>query len=341
MKKRYVMFVDERGFLNSYDNGNNTLIGIIFEYDYCIDSKSENCVLRTKLSEYKEKIFSHSSFHVPFDDILLDEKVYKSINMVEIKKFIDGLPSLINSLKFTIIASTIKQDTTKSNDSYSIAAKKLLKKFYSFIISNNGEAGGIILEARNNRDSYVMQQNFFNIYNERNVNLSILGDIKEKINTFMVCEKKSKTYGSCIELSNIINDIIYRVSSSCNDVERKYICRMEYDNVNKLLDCIKQKTYRDTELGITSDQLQTIYYNNIETINKELTILREQLMLKDSRINEKEKEINNLNNEIQMLNQQLEEVLVHGKDKNILSRIFSDIDVSIKGVSKIVTAAKN
>lgn len=46
MGKRYVMFVDERGFLSNGTNDNLSMVGVVFEYDYCIESKNRQCELR-------------------------------------------------------------------------------------------------------------------------------------------------------------------------------------------------------------------------------------------------------------------------------------------------------
>jgi hypothetical protein len=334
MDKKYVMFVDERGFVSKDVNDNFTMIGVIFEQDYCID-------IRRKLNEYKEEIFSNTSFNIHLDDVILKEKVYKNIDKNIINKFINGLPSLFKNLKFTIISSTIKQDTHKVNDPYSAVTKKLLKKFYSFLIRKNGESGGIILEARRENISYVMQQNFFNIYHERNTNLSFAGNISDKINTFIVSEKNNKAYGLGIELLNILNSIFYRVSNGYREIDKNLISYIEYGNKNKIFNAIKYKIYSDVNIGISSEQLQKSNYNNMVTFDKELRILRDELKLKEIRINEKEKEINELTNEIKLLNKQLEEVLFVKRSDKMISKIISDIDVKVNGFNKIINIAKS
>ena len=142
MGKRYVMFVDERGFVSTEVNDNLSMLGVIFEYDYCIESKNKECELRKRLYGYKEKIFKNVNAEIYLDDIMFEENVYKGVDMVQRNNFINELPQLFKSLKFTIIWSTVKNDTSKVSDSYSIVAKKLLKQFYSYIIKKNGESGG-------------------------------------------------------------------------------------------------------------------------------------------------------------------------------------------------------
>lgn len=341
MGKKYLMFVDERGFLSKNINDNITMIGVIFEYDYCVNLKNKECELRTKLKEYKKGVLNEINCKLFLDEIVLDKNVYQNIDMVEKKRFINNLPALLKNLKFTIISSTAKQDINKTNDLYSLVTRRLLKKFYSFVVRKNGESGGVIMEARNERTSYIMQQNFFNVYYERNTNLSISANIKDKINTFIVCEKNNKTYGTGIELSNMLNSIIYRVSNGVREIDRRLISYNEYGYKDKIFDSIKHKLYKDVEIGIPSDQLQRVQYNNIETFNKEVEILKEQLVLKDTSIIEKDKEISNLTNEIQLLSQQLKEVLINKKGENLISRIFSEIDVKMNRINKINTVAKN
>ena len=41
MGKRYIMVVDERGFLSNETNDNLSMIGVVFEYDYCIELKNK------------------------------------------------------------------------------------------------------------------------------------------------------------------------------------------------------------------------------------------------------------------------------------------------------------
>jgi hypothetical protein len=335
MEKKYVMFVDERGFLTDKDE-NFTMIGVVFEGDYCSDSKYYECELKMKLDEYKKKIFSECSI-VPLDDIILKENVYTSIDKYQRNKFINELPSLFKSLKFSIISSTVKKDT---KDSYSTAAKKLLKEFYTYIIKKNGKSGGIILEAKAGDTSYMTQQSFFDIYNERDVNLNILGNIPGKINTFIVCEKNGMTFGTGIEILNILNNIFLKVLNGHKEFDSRLISYIEYGNKNKMFDVIKRKIYRDIGIGIGQDELMREVYN-INGVNEELNDLREQLINKDIIIDKKEKEIEKLTNRIEFLKEQLEKVIFNNGRETVMSKILSEINVKIQGLDKITTAAKN
>lgn len=334
MGKKYVMFVDERGFFGTETNGNFSMLGVVFEYEYCIELKNKECELRRKLNGRKEEMLSNSNGKIALDDIMLKEKVYKNINKVQKTNFINELPQLFKSLKFTIISSTIKQDNSKLDESYSIVANKLLKKFYSFIIKKNGESGGIIMEARGGNASYMIQQKLFDIYNERNVRLSILENIQDKINTFIVCEKNNKTYGLGIEVLNILNNIFFRVSNGLREVDEKLISYIEYGNKNKIFDVVNHKIYKNTQIDIQSKQLQGVRYNDMEIFSKELKKIKEQLKSRNMRINEKEKEIDELTNTIQLLNKQLEEALLSRKSDGIIFQILSDIDFKMKRVEK-------
>ena len=338
MGKKYIMFIDERGFLSRDINNNFSMVGIIFEYDYCIDLKNKQCDLKTKLNQYKKELFKNNSYNAFLDDIMLKETVLNIIDEKKRKEFINELPLLFKSLKFTIISSSIKQDIDNVKESYSIATKNLLEGFYSFLMKKNGECGGIIIEARDCKDSYIIQQSFFDLYNERSRILSRLEDIQDKINTFIVSEKDNKTYGLGIEVSNILNNILFRVSNGLREIDSKL---MPYGDTDKIFNAIKCKIYKDTPIEIVNKQLEKISYNSMEIFRKELKTLKEKLKLKDTKINEKQKEINELANEIQLLNRQLEEALLSRKSDNIIFKILSDIDFKMKGIEKKARVAEN
>ena len=331
MGKKYIMFVDERGFLSDVISNNFSMVGIIFEYDYCIDLKNNQCDLKTKLNQYKKEVFKDSSYSAFLDDIILKEKLLKKSELTKRKKIISELPLLFKSLKFTVIVSEVKQDINNLKDSYYAASKNLLKNFYSFIINNNGECGGIIMEAKNDRDSYIIQQSFFDIYNDRSKNLNMLEDIQDKINTFIVSEKNNKTYGSGIEVLNILNSILFRALNGLREVDNKFISYIEYGDIDKIFNAIKHKIYKDIPLEIWNKQFQRNSYSGMRMSEKEL---KEQLKLKDMEIIKKQKEINELTNEIQLLSQQLEEALLSRKSDNIIFKILSDIDFKMKGIEK-------
>jgi hypothetical protein len=337
MGKRYIMIVDERGFLSTEANDNLSMVGVVFEYDYCIELKNKECELRKRLREYKKEIFNDNNVNLHLDDIMLQEKFYKSVSKIQRSKVVNELPQLFKSLNFTILSTTIKQDTNKVNNSYSIVAKKLFKKFYSYIVKQNGESGGIIIETRVGNSCCRIQQNFFDIYNDREMSLCALENIQDKINTFIVCERNNKTYGSGIEVLNVINNILFRVSNGLRDVDKNIISYTEYGKKNKIFDVINQKIAKDTQREIPIRRLPKTRYNNINEVRR----LKEQLVIKDTRVNEKEKEINELTDEIKLLNKQLEDALLSRKSDSIIFQILSDIDFKMKGIEKKAMVVKN
>ena len=286
MGKRYIMVVDERGFLCTETNDKILMIGVVFEYDYCIELKNKECELRKILQGYKKEVLNSNNINIYLDDIILKENVYKNIDKSERTSLINELPQLFKSLRFTIISSSNKQDIIEVNDPYYIVTKKLLKKFYSYILKKNGESGGIIMEARGGNASYKIRQNFFDIYNEGNMCLSTSNDIKDKINTFVVCEKNNKTYGAGIEVLNVLTNIFFRVSNGLREVDKNLISYTEYGKKNKIFDIINPKICKDTQRDIPIRPLPKTRYNNSNEVN----ILREQLQFRDNSINEKEKE---------------------------------------------------
>ena len=337
MGKKYIMIVDERGFLSTETNGNVSMVGIVFEYDYCIELKNKECQLRKRLREYKKEIFKDSNVDIHLDDIILKEKVYKSLDKNQITNVINELPQFLKSLNFTILWSTIKQDINKENNSYSLLTKKLLKKFYLYIVKKNGESGGIIIETREGSSSCKVQQNFFDIYNERERSLCTLENIQDKINTFIICEKNNKNYGAGIELLNVINNILFRVSKGFREVDKNLISYIGYGKKNKIFDIINQKMCKDIQRDIPIKSLPRARYNNSNEVNT----LKEQLESKDTRINEKEKEINELTDAIKLLNRQLEDALLSRKSDSIIFQILSDIDFKMKGIEKKAMVVKN
>lgn len=335
MGKKYVMFVDERGFLTN-KNESFTMIGVVFECDYCSDSKYYECELRMKLDEYKKKVFSSSSI-LALDDMILKKSVYMGIEKEKRKSFINELPSLFKSLKFSIVSSTVKKDM---KDSYSSAARKLLKEYYNFIMRKNGQSGGIILESKASDMNYRIQQIFFNVYNERNINLNVLGNVSEKINSFIVCEKNNMTFGSGIEILNILSSVFFRVLDSRNEFDSRLISYMEYGNKNKVFDVAKRKLYKDIGVKIREDKLVGEAYG-VNIFNEELKELKEQLLYKNIVINKKEKEIEKLTDKIELLKSQIESVLFNNGRENMMSKILSEINTKIQGLDPITTAAKN
>lgn len=339
MGKRYVMFVDERGFLSTGTNDNLSMVGVVFEYDYCIESKNRQCELRKKLNGFKNELFDNSS--VPLDDIMCQENVYKSIDKIQRTQFVNELPQLFKGLKFTVISSTIKKENNETNDSYLKLVNVMLRKYHSLILKKNAECGGIILEARKGEASHEIQQSFFDIYNERIKSLCTLENNQDKINTFIVCEKTNTTYGLGIQVLNLLNNVLYRVSNGLRDVDRKLISYIDYGDKNKIFDVINHKIYKDTQIDVSIKQLQGAAYSNIELFSKELETLKDEIKYRDKRISEKEKEINDLTEAIQLLNKQLEEALLSRKSDSIIFQILSDIDFKMKGLEKKSIAAKH
>lgn len=330
MGKKYVMYVDERGICDKNQNSNFSMIGVIVEVDYCND-------LKRKIDQYKE-VLVNNNYDVFLDDIIRED-VSIDLDNSKIKDLVEQFPLLLKNLKFTIISSVVKQDVYSVNDAYNIVAKNLLKSFYTFIVEQKGICGGIIMEAKKCDESRMMQQNFFNLYNERCSKMRVLENIKEKINMFVISDKHNETYGSGIELSNVLTNILYRISSGVTDNISDKTSVIKYSKKDKVIKEIMAKIYKDTYMDLSIRFLQKTSYDKSEISEKELKNLKEQLKLKDIKINEKENEIKKLSNEIQVLNQQLEEALLNRRSDRIL-QILSEIDYKIKGIEEKTTVAR-
>eukprot|EP00831_Metopus_contortus_P069539 TRINITY_DN6259_c0_g1_i1.p2 TRINITY_DN6259_c0_g1~~TRINITY_DN6259_c0_g1_i1.p2 ORF type:complete len:168 (-),score=43.97 TRINITY_DN6259_c0_g1_i1:144-647(-) len=103
---------------------------------------------------------------------------------------------LLRDLKFFVVSTSIKQDKDKSKNLYEVAVNNLIKKFYSFLKTNQEKCGGIIVESKQDK----MPQKFFDIYIDRGLKFYMYKDITKKINKFMIYETCNEKYLSLIHI---------------------------------------------------------------------------------------------------------------------------------------------
>ena len=253
-----------------------------------------------------------------------------------VDKTIPVLPKFLKNLKFSIVSTSIKQDRHMSKDLYVLAANNLIKRFYSFIISKKAKSGGIVVQSRHDGKDYNMPQKFFNIYNERKTNFYMYEDINEKINKFMICDGYNKEYKDALEVSNTINNLLLSILVS----ENEYNFNIQYDHMNRILNILKEKIYRE-EIDLLNDNTQKYIQNVLDKYARESEELKYELSVKNRNIVEREKEIIELTEEINILKQQLQTAIINRKSESIIFDILSQVDVKINGIEKQVLVNVN
>lgn len=328
MGKKYVMVVDERGCMNADGDNNFSIIGVVFEKNYCMQLNNRRCELDKRINGYKEKMLKISNSEIRLEDIMFGENVFSNYNNANIKKLIEDLPALFQSLKFTIIVSTIKQNYSDLKTSYNMAVSNLLKNFFSFIVKRNGECGGIIMRERKEIESKNLQQEFFSVYSKRSDNLGI-ENIEEIINSFVICNEESR-YKMALIAGGILNNIICRVSNGLREMNNDLIANVSYGYKDKIFNAIKSKIYKDQAISLYGDKLQKISYSGAEMLIKEVKVLESEVINKNLIIDKKEKEISELNEEIKILHKQIENIMFNRRREQAVLDIFSDVEDSIK-----------
>lgn len=338
MSKEYLMFIDERGCYSNSDRNNFSMVGVIFERDYCTNLSAVDSELADKLKGFKKQIINKDGANdIRINNITETENVFLTEASEILGKTISVLPKFLKNLKFSIVSTSIKQDRFRSKDLYELAVNNLIKRFYSFIITKKAKCGGIIVQSRHDEKDYIMPQKFFNIYNERKTNFYMHEDINKKINKFMICEVYNKEYKYALEVSDTINNLLLSILGSKDE----YNFYIEYDYMNKILNIIKEKIYRE-EIDLLNDNTQKYIQNALDKYTKESEKLKYELSLKNRNIVERDKEIVELTEEINILKQQLQTAIINRKSESIIFDILSQVDVKIKGIEKqVLVNAKN
>lgn len=330
MGKKYVMVVDERGCMNIDGDNNFSMVGVVFEKNYAVQSKDKKSELLRKINSYKEKILRIKAQNVDLKEIMFGENAYLEYKNFELKKFIDELSSLFQGMKFTIIVSTIKQNYGNLKASYNMAVSNLLRNFFSFIVKRRGECGGVIMIERDDKNRTQMQQNFFSVYSKRSDNLGI-ENIEDIINSFVICREDDESYSTVLKTADILNTIIYRVSNGLREIDNNLISYINYGYKDKIFNSIKSKIYKDQAMSLYDEKMQKISYSGAEMLIKEVKVLEEELINKNMIIDQKEKEICDLTEEIQILQKQLEHIMFNRRREQAVIDIFSEIEDNIKG----------
>lgn len=316
MIKNYVMFVDERGFLKEGRINNFSMMGIVFEYNYCSDLGKDDCELTEKLNYYKKQILNSNDLDKSLLEVI-QESFYLNNFRIKGKDLAKGLPIFFNGLKFNIILNNVKQYST-TEDYYCIAANNLLKNFELFLQEKRAKTGLIVVEDRNNDKDSINKQKFFNIYNNRDLALNLLEE--SKINGFWVSDKEDKIFKSGLEITNILNDILLKGYNYFNSNYKVYGLK------DKFINCVQNKIYTYNHKKLLNNELidDDIIVRKMDS--KQIKLLNEKLNLKELKIIEQEKEIDKLKRELKRLYVQLDRVKPNiRKDKNILFKVSPEI----------------
>lgn len=337
MSKEYLMFIDERGCYSNSDGNNFSMVGVIFEHDYCTNLSNVDSELTDNLKRFKKQIVNTSGVNdIRFNNITEIENVFCNKESEIVDKTISILPKFLKDLKFSIVSTSIKQDSHRSKDLYELAVNNLIKRFYSFIINKKAKSGGVIVQSRYDEKDCSMPQKFFNIYNERKTNFYMYEDIDKKINKFMICEVYNKEYIDALEVSNMINNLLLSILGS----EDEYNFNIEYDYMNRILNILKEKIYRE-EIDLLNDSTQKYIQNALDKYSIESEKLKYELSVKNRNIMERDKEIVELTEEINILKQQLQTAIINRKSESIIFDILSQVDVKINGIEKQVLVNVN
>lgn len=314
MVKKYLMFVDENGFIDGKNNF--YMVGIIFEEKYCIGENSSQ-------SSLKRIIYDND----------LDMSIYDNNNNFKrgciLKK---EIYNVLKESKFSILVSKINLNNNNNIDILDEAFNNLIKKYYDYLLNNGGKKSGVVVESGNELKTVRKKQKILNLYMDRDKIIEKLDNkCSDLINKFIIVNNQDEEYNCALSIAKIINDCIgYNY-----DREKNY--RKEYrysDRMNeKIMDIIHEKMFTE-EIAFDMSKLDLIeMYKHLFSLEKKVLELEDELMDKEINIKYKNKEIKELLDEIKVLQHQLDDVILNANN-NIIFEILSDVDIRIKNIAE-------
>lgn len=313
MGKKYLMFVDESGFVDS--EGNFYMVGVIFEEDYCSTENQSDCSLRSVVDVNKVDI-SLISYNEKFKaGCILRTEIY----------------NVLKDSKLSVLISRVKNEDNKIKDTFKETFKKLLKKYYYYTIDNNGNNAGIVMESSNEYKKIKKEQHIFNIYMDRDHIIPNINDCSSIINKFMVIDNSDEKYTYGINIADIIrNSIRY-------SYEKEKRCTKDYrysDRMNeKIMELIREKIFTEEIAFDMSRQGLITKSKQIRDLEKRVIVLEEELLKKEINISSQSIEISELLDEIKVLQHQLDDIVLK-RNNNVIFEILSDVDIRIKNMAK-------
>lgn len=293
MGKKLVMVVNENGYRNLGEDDNFCMVGIVFDEESLCDREDIKGELEKKLSIF-ENVYNNNGN---------DEK-YKSYSSRQkiVNNLMDSLPMFLDKLKFNIVLSSVRTISGNAEESYNKVAKKLIAKFNMYISKRNMISGGIITEEAKDSNEWRLKQKFFDIYNERNNNLTIN---ESCINSFVVADKNSEVYKFGFDVFHLLNDIIKLMCQKNIRQENEIKKLISAEKLRAVSEVIKNKVINEAALDMADDIIND---KNIimKKMNDEIVKLKEELIDRNEKINNSKKLINELTNEIEILQGKLD-----------------------------------
>lgn len=312
MGKKYLMFIGEDVF---FDFENNLyMAGIIFDELYCDGYNSSEHSLVKIINDNKLDISVVSDYKNIKRGCILKKEVY----------------NILKNSEFSVIIAKIRIEDSSDNRKFQVF-NKLLKKYQYYIMNNNGDSAGIIIESGRKFENYEKQQEIFNIYREREENIgSCLNREKSLINKFIVVDNNNK-YNYAIKIADTIrNSISYSYERRKNKGrEYRYSDRMN----EKIMEIIREKVFTE-EIALDISRKNLIEKSkSLKVLEEKIINLQEELIEKENNLKYKSNEISELMDEIEVLQRQLDDILLKSSN-NILFEILSDVDVRIRNTVK-------
>lgn len=193
MSKKYLMFIDENGFTDKKNNF--YMVGVIFEEDYYLKSRIDNVL----------------------NDFDLNEEIDNNSRKSLLK---NDLNNTLEESKFNVVMSKVKCEDDIDEKATINVFKKLLYKYYCFIIENDGDNAGIAVRHKKQFYDTEKGQIMFNLYMSRS-EMKELNNCNALINRFMIVDDISKEYESLSEIYNIIiKSIMYTFNKQEKDTRK-------------------------------------------------------------------------------------------------------------------------
>lgn len=251
-RKKYIMFIDETG---TPDMNNLrqpfSVIGVIFEYKYCIDDKDGESKLKQQINVLKNEVFNNDKLTLHLLDISSGKREFEGYSNEIRCEFFNKLPDFMRELEFTIISVTIDKEKLQhyyspAKDPYVIAFTHVLQRYYSFIDKNNAQSARIVVEARDDNSNLIVQKAFFDVFNNGTTLLDVNLETKDKIKGFIMAKKGDPEYISGLEIADLLCSVISRVRRGLVELDPKCMRKGEYGKENKIFTAVKSKIYCPT-----------------------------------------------------------------------------------------------
>lgn len=250
--KKYIMFIDETGSpdINQLEQP-FSVIGVIFEYKYCMDMNDVKSKLKEQIDNLKNELFGKCDLILHMLDISSGTREFGEFEKDVRCDFFRKLPDFMRELEFSIISVTVDKEKlrkyyTPSKDPYVIAFTHVLQNYYSFINKNNAESARIIVESRDDNSNLIVQKAFFDVFNNGTTLLDIDKCTKDKIKGFIMAKKGDPEYISGLEIADLLCSVVSRARRGLIEVNPKCMKKGEYGTDNKIFVAIKDKIYCPT-----------------------------------------------------------------------------------------------